>query len=85
MIASCKGDLPVSVAKLSQLYVQASGIPDAMTGALADPIEEGSGCRQCYAITWRGDPAQQSVMADCRTPDGRGAVVVSRLTRSGTY
>ena len=40
MIASCKGDLPVSVAKLSQLFVQASGIPDAMTGALADPIEE---------------------------------------------
>ena len=40
MIARCKGDLPVSVAKLSQLFVQASGIPDAMTGALADPIEE---------------------------------------------
>ena len=40
MIASCQGDLPVSAAKLSQIDVQASGIPDAKTGALADLIEE---------------------------------------------
>ena len=40
MVASCKGDLPVSAAKLSLSDVRASSIRDAMTGALADLIEE---------------------------------------------
>ena len=36
VISTCQGDLPPS----TQIDVQASGIPDAMTGALADLIEE---------------------------------------------
>ena len=85
MLASCQGDLPVSAAKLSQIDVQASGIPDAMTGALADLMEEDVAGGN--SITWRGALAQQSVLADRRTPDGRGAVglVVRRPIRSGTH
>ena len=38
--AGYQGELPVSAAKLSRIGVQAGGIPGAMTGALADLIEE---------------------------------------------
>ena len=40
LITTCQGDLLISAAKLTQIDVKASGIPDAMTGALADLIEE---------------------------------------------
>ncbi|MEC7080003.1 MAG: AAA family ATPase, partial [Pseudomonadota bacterium] len=38
--AGYQGELPVSAAKLSRIGVEAGGIPGAMTGALADLIEE---------------------------------------------
>jgi hypothetical protein len=38
--AGYQGELPIPAAKLSRIGVQAGGIPGAMTGALADLIEE---------------------------------------------